>query len=171
MLVNPEEQLPPSDKKALKKFIQAGNELGVDVEVITQRNFLRLPEYDGLFIRETTNVNHRTYRFARRADAEGLVVIDDPGSILRCTNKVYLHELLRRHRVATPATTIVTRDKLRTLARDVAARDLTRQRLEVYYQQSRRYWQELAGAASPGIACCTACRLSSPLSTWPSGPM
>ena len=41
--------------------------------------------------------------------AEGLVVIDDPVSILRCTNKVYLAELLARHGVPTPRTLIVAR--------------------------------------------------------------
>ncbi|MCB1822264.1 MAG: RimK family alpha-L-glutamate ligase, partial [Candidatus Competibacteraceae bacterium] len=59
-----------------------------------------------------TAVNHHTYRFARRAIAEGLVVIDDPDSILKCTNKVYLDELLRTHRIRTPKTVIVRRDNL-----------------------------------------------------------
>ena len=54
-------------------------------------------EFDALFIRETTSVNHHTYRFASRAAAEGLVVIDDPTSIVRCSNKVYQAELFQRH--------------------------------------------------------------------------
>ncbi len=109
MLVNPEEKLPPSDKQALKKFIQAGSELGVDVEIITQRNFLRLPEYDGLFIRETTAVDHHTYRFAKKAEAENMVVVDDPTSILRCANKVYLADLFRSRNVPTPKTMLLHR--------------------------------------------------------------
>ena len=59
-------------------------------------------EFDALFIRETTLVNHHTYRFARRAASEGLVVIDDPESILKCTNKVFLAELLSRHKMPMP---------------------------------------------------------------------
>ena len=47
-------------------------------------------EYDALFIRETTAINDHTYRFAKRAESEGMVVIDDPQSILRCTNKIFL---------------------------------------------------------------------------------
>ena len=39
-----------------------------------------------------------------------MVVIDDPRSILRCTNKVYLAETLARHRIATPKTLILSRD-------------------------------------------------------------
>ena len=41
-----------------------------------------------------------TYEFVRRADALGMPVVDDPESILKCTNKVYLNELMTRHRIA-----------------------------------------------------------------------
>ena len=73
-------------------------------------------EFDALFIRETTSVNHHTYRFARRAAAEGLVVMDDPESILRCTNKVYLAELLRKHSIPAPMTFILSRENLESAA-------------------------------------------------------
>lgn len=104
ILINPEEKLPPSNRGAIKKFIKIGRELGIEVELITQQHYVRLPEFDGLFIRETTNIDHHTYRFAKKAEAEGLVVIDDPTSMLRCTNKVYLADLFRTHRVPTPKT-------------------------------------------------------------------
>lgn len=62
------------------------------------------------FIRDTTAVNHHTFRFSRRAQAEGLVVIDDAESILKCANKVYLAELLRRpDRIPAPETIIIHR--------------------------------------------------------------
>ena len=64
------------------------------VECLRRDEMHRLPEFGGLFIRDTTNVDHYTFEFARRASAEGLVVIDDPESILKCTNKVFLQELL-----------------------------------------------------------------------------
>jgi glutathione synthase/RimK-type ligase-like ATP-grasp enzyme len=60
-----------------------------------------------LFIRETTAIDNHTYRFAKKAEAEGLVVIDDPTSILRCTNKVYLADLFRTHKVPSPKTWIL----------------------------------------------------------------
>ncbi len=47
--------------------------------------------------------------FAQRAQAEGLVVMDDPISILRCTNKVFLAELLQRLKISQPKTLIVHR--------------------------------------------------------------
>lgn len=108
MLVDPDEALPPSDKDALKRFVSSGRQLGINVEMIGKRDLMRLPEYDGLFIRETTAIDHHTFRFAKKAEAEGLVVIDDPTSIMRCTNKIYLAELLRTNKVATPGTRIVS---------------------------------------------------------------
>ena len=101
ILVNPEEKLPPSDEKALQKLIKAGKKLGIDAEFITSKDSNRIGEYDALFIRETTEINHHTYRMARRAQLEGLVVIDDPISILRCCNKVFLVDAFRRNKVPT----------------------------------------------------------------------
>ena len=106
ILHDPEEARPPSDAKALKRFVRAAETLGVGVELVTREDSNRLSEFDALFIRETTNVDHHTYRMARKAMAEGLVVIDDPESILRCSNKVYLAELMTRHKIPSPRTVI-----------------------------------------------------------------
>lgn len=110
ILHDPSNTLPPSNKKALKKFIEAGESLGIDCELIERDAYGRIAEFDGLFIRETTAVNHYTYRFARRALAEGLTVIDDPQSIVRCTNKVFLAETLTRHRLPVPKTLILSKE-------------------------------------------------------------
>ena len=111
ILADPEEGMPPSDKTALRKFIRAAERHGISAELIGKRDYPRLAEYDALFIRETTSVNHHTYRFAKRAEAEGLGVIDDSQSILRCTNKIYLADLLRSHRLPVPATEFLRRDR------------------------------------------------------------
>jgi glutathione synthase/RimK-type ligase-like ATP-grasp enzyme len=110
ILRNAMEQDPPSDEKALEKFMKAAEGLAIRPELIDRDDYGRLAEFDALFIRETTYVNHHTYRFARRAASEGLVVIDDPDSILRCTNKVYLAELMQRHKIRVPRTLVVHRD-------------------------------------------------------------
>lgn len=112
VLVNPDERLPPSDRAALRNFIRIGKSLGIDVELIGKRDYPRLAEYDALFIRETTKIDHYTYRFARKAESEGMVVIDDPDSILKCTNKVYLAELLAANRVPAPHTVILQEDDI-----------------------------------------------------------
>lgn len=117
ILSDPDDPNPPSDKVALARFVRAAESRGFSVEMIDQDDgYGRLGEFDALFIRETTSVNHHTFRFARRAAAEGLVVIDDPESILRCTNKVYLAELLDRHRVPTPRTEIISADNAASAA-------------------------------------------------------
>lgn len=108
ILRDPNDPLPCSNEEALKKFVQAGESLGIRCELIEKDSYGRIAEFDGLFIRETTQVNHHTYRFSRRASAEGMVVVDDPRSIVRCTNKVYLAETLARHRLATPRTLILS---------------------------------------------------------------
>jgi glutathione synthase/RimK-type ligase-like ATP-grasp enzyme len=112
ILTDPTSAEPPSDEKALRNFEAAAESVGFEVEFITADDRGRLAEFDALFIRDTTSVNHYTYRFARRAAAEGLVVIDDPESILKCSNKVYLAELLGRHGVPMPRTLMVHRDNV-----------------------------------------------------------
>jgi tetratricopeptide (TPR) repeat protein len=87
ILYDPEEALPPSDPKALEKFADAGRSLGIGVTMVTRRDLGKIAEFDALFIRETTSVNHHTYRFASRARAEDLVVVDNPQSIIRRGNK------------------------------------------------------------------------------------
>lgn len=112
ILRNADEMEPPSDEKALRRFVRAAESLGMATELITRDDYARVPEFDALFIRETTAVNHYTYRFARRAASEGLVVMDDPESIVKCTNKVYLAELLSRHKIATPRTVVAHRENV-----------------------------------------------------------
>ncbi len=109
----------PSDEAAIKKFCKAAQQLGMDATLVDRSDYASIAEFDALFIRETTNVNHHTYRFARRAQAEGLVVVDDPDSILRCTNKVFLNELLSRHHVPTPKTVVLHRDNVHLIASEL----------------------------------------------------
>jgi glutathione synthase/RimK-type ligase-like ATP-grasp enzyme len=115
MLVDPNEAMPPSNKKALKSFVAAGKELGIEVDSISRNDYTRLAEYDGLFIRETTATDNHTYRFAHRAEKEGMVVIDDPTSILRCTNKIFLHDMMVSRKLAVPRTEILYRDDSKRL--------------------------------------------------------
>ncbi|MBD3367752.1 MAG: RimK family alpha-L-glutamate ligase [Candidatus Eisenbacteria bacterium] len=119
ILRNPNEELPPSYSDALDIFVRVGRKMGVNVELIEKRDYARLTEYDALFIRETTAINDHTYRFAKRAEIEGMPVIDSPDSILRCTNKVYLAELLRTRRVPTPRTLVLRSDGVGGIEREL----------------------------------------------------
>lgn len=116
ILVNPEEVDAPSDEKAIQRFLRAAKKVGFDAWVVGKEDFGRIAEFDALFLRETTAVDHYTYRFARRAEAEGLVVIDDPESIVRCTNKVYQAELFEQNKIDCPKTLVVYRESAQEVA-------------------------------------------------------
>jgi glutathione synthase/RimK-type ligase-like ATP-grasp enzyme len=108
VLYDPNEKMPPSSAMSIKYFARIAEKMSVDIEPITRRQLAELAEFDGLFIRETTSIDNHTYRFARRAWQEGMPVIDDPISMIRCTNKVFLMELLGHNQVPTPATIMLT---------------------------------------------------------------
>lgn len=109
ILHDPAEQFPPSDKKALAKFLEMAKKMDIHAELITEEDSLRLIEFDALFIRTTTSLNHYTYHLAQKASQHDLVVIDDPTSIIRCTNKVYLYELLEKEKIPVPASRLIFR--------------------------------------------------------------
>jgi len=106
-LVNPHEELPPSEISSLRYWAKIAEKMGVEVEPISRKDLAKLANYDALFIRETTTISNHTYRFARRAQQEGMPVIDDPLSMIRCTNKVYLNELMTYNNVPVPPTVMI----------------------------------------------------------------
>ena len=107
ILHDPEEQFPPSDKRALNRFIDIAKKMNINAELITSEESNRLMEFDALFIRQTTELNHVTFHLAQKAAQADLVVIDDPISIIRCTNKVYLKELLDKEQIDTPKSVLL----------------------------------------------------------------
>lgn len=118
VLTNPSEKLPPSNAGALEKLTQIAKKKNIAVEIIHKADLPSLIEYDALFIRETTNINHHTYRFARKAQKEGIPVLDDPQSIIQCSNKVFLNELLSNHGIPVPETMIVDKRAAAELEKD-----------------------------------------------------
>jgi glutathione synthase/RimK-type ligase-like ATP-grasp enzyme len=107
ILWSPDDPMPPSNARAIRRLTRAASRQAIGVDIIGPDDYGRLAEYDALFIRENTAVNHHTFRFASRAKAEGLVVLDDPESIIRCGNKVYQAELFERHKIPAPKTVVV----------------------------------------------------------------
>ena len=107
ILYDPAAQDSPSNEVAIQRFARAAKHLGMRTTMISKQDYGRIPEFDALFIRETTRVDHHTYRFARRGEAEGLVVIDDSESIVRCSNKVFQAEVFEKHKIPCPRTLIV----------------------------------------------------------------
>ncbi len=99
--------MPPSEIQSLRYWAKIAEKMGVEIEPITKKDLAKLANYDALFIRETTSISNHTYRFARRAQQEGMPVIDDPLSMIRCTNKVYLNELMTYNKVPMPPTVMI----------------------------------------------------------------
>ena len=109
MLIAPGEELPPSNQKALEKFVEAGESLGIQVAFISKKDIKTLPEYAGLFIRNSEDVLLYTYQFARLAVQENLVVIDEPQSMIKCGNKVYQAVSFQSHHIKTPHTIVASK--------------------------------------------------------------
>lgn len=106
--VDPTKSNAPSNKEAINRFIKAGNKYGFNVDIITKHDANIITDYDALFIRAGTSVNHHTYRMSRKAEQEGLIVIDDSESIVKCANKVYLAELFANNNIRCPKTSIIS---------------------------------------------------------------
>lgn len=72
-----EEKFPPSNKQALNKLLEVAKKMDIHAELITEEDATRLMEFDALFIRTTTSLNHYTFRLSQLAKQNGMVVIDD----------------------------------------------------------------------------------------------
>ncbi|MBD1582559.1 RimK family protein [Pseudoalteromonas sp. S16_S37] len=116
ILVDPQEPSPPSDDDAIAKFVKAARKNGIHALVKTINTLEDINQYDALFIRQTTAIDHQTYRLASKAEGEGVVVIDDATSILRCCNKVYLHDAFSYSKVPTLKTHVVSDASEHTLS-------------------------------------------------------
>src|SRR5689334_9930717 len=105
VLWDPNEHPRPSNEEALQRFVKAAPLVGLEAELIGPDALERLPEFDALFNR--AGPVGVIYEFLRKAESLGMPVVDDPESVLKCGNKVFMQELLNRHRIATPRTLIV----------------------------------------------------------------
>jgi glutathione synthase/RimK-type ligase-like ATP-grasp enzyme/gamma-glutamyl:cysteine ligase YbdK (ATP-grasp superfamily) len=109
VLHDPADLFSPSTPETLDRLERVAARRNVHVRRIGMDELHKLPEYDALFIRALTGVSEPAFQFALRAEALGMPVVDDSQSIIRCGNKVFLEELLRREGVPTPRTRILTR--------------------------------------------------------------
>jgi glutathione synthase/RimK-type ligase-like ATP-grasp enzyme/gamma-glutamyl:cysteine ligase YbdK (ATP-grasp superfamily) len=108
VLLDPADPFCASSSDTIDRLERVAARMNVHVARVAAADLRRLPEYDALFIRSLTGVKQPSFQFALRAEALDMPVIDDPQSIIRCGNKVFLEELLRRERVPLPRTRIVT---------------------------------------------------------------
>jgi glutathione synthase/RimK-type ligase-like ATP-grasp enzyme len=104
-----------SNDEALRKFVQVAPKVGLRAELIGPGDIGRIEEFDALFIRTDPSVDNYTYPLARKCESLGMPVVDDPESVLRCSNKVFLDELLTQHGIPKPKTLKVHGGNLREI--------------------------------------------------------
>ena len=112
ILVQPNDPAPPSNSKAIKKFIDIAEKMNFYVEVVSPKDLSRLSAFDALLIRQSTEVNNEAYAFARKAQQEDIAIVDYPDAILKCCNKVFMAEALQLSNIPTPKTVIVHKENL-----------------------------------------------------------
>lgn len=119
ILVQKNDPAPPSNIKALKKFIDIAEKNHFYAEIIGPEDLSRLSAFDALFIRQSTEVNNEAYAFARKAQQENIALIDYPDAILKCCNKVFMAEAMENANVPTPKTKIVHQDNIKEVLEDL----------------------------------------------------
>jgi len=107
-LWDPADPTAPSTEETLARLGRVAARSGLLLEKIGRGDLARLAEYDALFIRTVTAIDHYSFTFSQTADSLGIPVIDDPASIIKCSNKIFLHELFRKHDLPTPETAVLS---------------------------------------------------------------
>jgi len=97
----------PSSFSTLRHFAAIAAKRGLEASLIGYEDLARLAEFDGLFVRQTTAIGGIAHRFAMRASALGVPVLDDPISIVRGSDKLVQHHLMAARDVPMPRTRIV----------------------------------------------------------------
>ena len=99
-----------SERGALNKFKSTAESMGHTFEYIYKNDIPRIPDFDALFIRATTDPGNVAYIASRLAEQSGLNVIDDPHSIRACSNKAVLHDLFLKNDIPAPKSILFTGD-------------------------------------------------------------
>jgi glutathione synthase/RimK-type ligase-like ATP-grasp enzyme len=108
VLVDPANQFSPSSPETIDRLERVAVRMNVHLARVTLNDLRRLPEYDALFVRSHISVSNPAFQFTLRAEALGMPVIDATKSTIRCTNKVFINELLQREGIPTPRSLVVT---------------------------------------------------------------
>lgn len=107
VLVSHTDVVSPSSFSTLRHFAAIAARRDIEASLIGSEGLAQLPEFDGLFIRQTTSVGGIAHSFATRASGLGMPVLDDPMSIVRGSDKLTQHRLMAARGVPMPQTRIV----------------------------------------------------------------
>jgi glutathione synthase/RimK-type ligase-like ATP-grasp enzyme len=108
VLFDPADPTTPSDEGTIDKLARIAARRGLLVERIGKGDLARLGEYDALFIRTVTAINNVSFLFSQTAESYGMPVIDDPASIIKCSNKIFLYEVFRKQGLPMPDTAVLS---------------------------------------------------------------
>ncbi|MGQ9565507.1 MAG: ATP-grasp domain-containing protein [Candidatus Bathyarchaeales archaeon] len=103
--------LDPSEAEALQKFKQTAEGMGHGFDFLFKQDISKIPNYDAVFIRATTDPLYTSYVVSKAAWELGIKVVDDPKSIQICGNKIHLYSLFEKHDVPSIPTIFLTKDE------------------------------------------------------------
>lgn len=84
---------------ALQNFQRTAEGLGHEFDFMFREGISKIPDYDSIFIRATTDPLYTSYVVSKTAWEIGKKVVDDPESIRICGNKIHLYDLLEKYDV------------------------------------------------------------------------
>ncbi|MCX6678434.1 MAG: RimK family alpha-L-glutamate ligase [Methanothrix sp.] len=97
---------------AVVKCRDVAESMGHTAEFIFPVDIKKIPRLDALFIRANTDPMNITYVAARMAQMYGIPVIDDPGSIQICADKINMYMHLMKKNVSMPRTKFLKKKEL-----------------------------------------------------------
>jgi len=97
---------------ALIRCRDVAETLGHDVDFIFPVDIHKIPKMDALFIRARTDPLNTTYVAARMACFHGIPVLDDPGSIQICSDKINMYSHLIKKNISMPKTVFLSKSNL-----------------------------------------------------------
>ena len=119
MLIDPREPLPPSNPRALERFVRAFRTGGHDLRIFEASEDVDVSDLDAVFVRMTTSLRGLARRIAADVEANGKVAIDDRVSIDVCCDKRRMLRRLRDCAVPHPLTVIAHLAKLPRVVRAI----------------------------------------------------
>lgn len=107
ILIDPNEEHPPSNKKTLDYLINLSQEMKIKTKLLTKADLHLLKDHSALFIRTITNINNYTFHWAVLAEYLHLNIIDTSQGISLGSNKHLQFELCKHKHIRMPETQIV----------------------------------------------------------------
>ncbi len=98
--------------RPLRRFEDAAKRLGHSFDYVTKRELSKIPIFDALFIRTTTDPRFPAYIASKLAWENGLTVVDEPHAIVACSNKVHMYKILEQSNIPRIPTMLLLKEQL-----------------------------------------------------------